>query len=179
MDRSAWIGSEGLPRISPSGEKEGKEPHFAHRRREQRGAALLDNPPLVPLQLPNSWQGFAIAAVSRGFPSVLQTEAWSTPSSSRSALCVQCQGCWKRPAGGLSSPPRRVVGAAAQNRTPVQDSSSVFCFLATFRARQGSTLDASCPGEVGAGTSAAGGRIHLSAGFSLDPSLDLIRHSSQ
>lgn len=54
-------------------------------------------------------------------------------------------------------------------------------FVATFRPEvqgEGSTLCASCPGELGAGTSGAGGKIHLSAGFSLDPSLDLIRHSS-
>lgn len=73
---------------------------------------------------------------------------------------------------------------ARQQKPCVQllDSSAFFRhFVATFRPEvqgEGSTLCASCPGELGAGTSGAGGKIHLSAGFSLDPSLDLIRHSS-
>lgn len=97
MGRSVWIGSEGLPWVSPWGEKEGKEPFYAHRRGE-----LLDNPPFVPLQLPNSWQGFAIAAASGGFPRVSQRERVehaelilpsSVPAATRGWECTaRCEG---------------------------------------------------------------------------------------
>ena len=60
------------------GEKKKEKRHFMPIRGGSRGellAALLDNPPLVPLQLPNSRQSFAIAAVNHGFPSALQMDS--------------------------------------------------------------------------------------------------------
>lgn len=147
-------------------------------------AALLDNPPLVPLQLPNSWQGFAIAAVSHGFPSMLQMESLEhadfiplslvravprvldTPGQRAQLSTEVCGGCCC---------PKSHAGAGLQL--------SFLCFLATFRPEvQGKgarcTHTAPSPASSELGPQLLEGRIHLSAGFSLDPSLDLIRDSS-
>lgn len=183
-DGSAWIGNGELPWISSSGKKKEK----SHPRpigggsRGELLAALPDNPPLVPLQLPNAWQGFAIAAVSHGFLSALQTgsaeRAGLIPLGSVRAVprvlgMPGCRAQLPAAARGGCCCPKLHAGAGLQLR--------LLGFQATFSPevpRPGSTMHASCPSELGAGSSAAGGRINLSACFSPDPSLDLIRHSS-
>lgn len=113
-DRSAWIGSGGLPWISPLGRINRDRDILYPSEEGAEGSCwlpFLDNPPLVPLQLPSSRQGFAVAAVSRGLPNAQQTEAWSMQESSRSALCVRGAGDTQPEGSALHR------GAAAQSAT--------------------------------------------------------------